>query len=172
MKNRKMVSLLLAVVMTAVLLAVPAQAAEAPSAVRVGSYKGTTLTVGEISGLMIYPSTANDSVVSSDPDIVRVGNVLGRWTATAQNPGTATITVTTPDGRTGSVTITVESAESVVSGEAEDPAAYSEVRQELVRLIVLVSKFHWFMHSGSRYHPPKLYPSRVGSSGIYSILLP
>ena len=135
MKNRKIVSLLLAVVMTAALLAVPAQAAEAPSAVRVGSYKGNTLTVGEISGLMIYPSTANDSVVSSDPDIVRVGNVLGRWTATAQNPGTATITVTTPDGRTGSVTITVESAESVVSGEAEDPAAYSEVRQELVRLI-------------------------------------
>ena len=60
MKNRKVVSLLLAVIMTAVLLAVPAQAAEAPSAVRVGSYKGNTLTVGEISGLMIYPSTAND----------------------------------------------------------------------------------------------------------------
>ena len=138
MKNRKIVSLLLAIVMTAVLLAVPAQAAEAPSAVRVGSYKGNTLTVGEISGLMIYPSTANDSVVSSDPDIVRVGNVLGRWTATAQSPGTATITVTTPDGRTGSVTITVESAESVESAAsdgADDTAAYSEVRQELVRLI-------------------------------------
>ena len=141
MKNRKMVSLLLAVIMTATLLAVPVQAAEAPSAVRVGSYKGNTLTVGEISGLMIYPSTANDSVVSSDPDIVRVGNVLGRWTATAQSPGTATITVTAPDGRTGSVTITVKSVESVepveptTSGEADDTAAYSEVRQELARLI-------------------------------------
>ena len=138
MKNRKMVSLLLAVVMTAVLLAVPAQAAEAPSAVRVGSYKGNTLTVGEISGLMIYPSTANDSVVSSDPDIVRVGNVLGRWTATAQGPGTAVITVTAPDGRAGSVTITVKSvepAQSTISDETDDTAAYSEVRQELVRLI-------------------------------------
>lgn len=137
MKNRKMVSLLLSVIMTAVLLAVPAQAAEAPAAVRVGSYKGNALAVGEISGLMIYPSTANDSVVSSDPAVVRVGNVLGRWTATAQGPGTAVITVTAPDGRTGSVTITVEStksAESTVSDEADDPAAYSEVRQEVVRL--------------------------------------
>ena len=135
MKNRKMVSLLLAVVMTVALLAVPAQAAEAPSAVRVGSYKGNTLTVGEISGLMIYPSTANDSVVSSDPAVVRAGNVLGHWTATAQATGTATITVTAPDGQTGSVTITVVSAKSSVADERDDTAAYSEVRQELVRLI-------------------------------------
>ncbi|MDE7262163.1 MAG: CAP domain-containing protein, partial [Oscillospiraceae bacterium] len=105
MKNR-IASVLVAAIL-AVSLAVPAQAAEAPSAVRVGSYKGNTLTVGEISGLMIYPSTANDSVVSSDPAVVRVGNVLGRWTATAQGPGTAVITVTAPDGRAGSVTITV-----------------------------------------------------------------
>ena len=138
MKNRKIVSLLLAVVMAAALLAVPAQAVETPSAVRVGSYKGNTLTVGDISGLMIYPSTTGDSVVSSDPAVVRVGNVLGRWTATAQSPGTATITVTAPDGRTGSVTIAVKSvepAEPTISGEADDTAAYSEVRQELVRLI-------------------------------------
>ena len=109
MKNRKMVSPLLAVVMATALLAVPAQAAEAPTAVRVGSYKGNILTVGEISGLIIYPNTAGDKVVSSNPDIVRVGNVLGHWTATAQSPGIATITATTPDGRTGSVTITVKS---------------------------------------------------------------
>ncbi len=136
MKNR-IASVLVAAIL-AVSLAVPAQAAEAPSAVRVGSYKGNTLTVGEISGLMIYPSTANDSVVSSDPAVVRVGNVLGRWTATAQGPGTAVITVTAPDGRAGSVTITVKSvepAQSTISDETDDTAAYSEVRQELVRLI-------------------------------------
>lgn len=135
MKSKKILSLLLAGVMTTALLAVPAQAAS--SAVQVGSYKGNTLNVGEISGLMIYPSTAGDSVVSSDPDVVRVGNVLGRWTATAQGPGTAAITVTAPDGQTGSVTITVEPAKSAVSDKTEDTAAdaYSEVRQKLVRLI-------------------------------------
>lgn len=133
MKSKKILSLLLAVTMTAALLAAPAQAA--PPAVRVGSYKGNTLSTGEISGLMIYPNTAGDSVVSSDPDVVRVGNVLGHWTATAQSPGTAAITVTAPDGGTGSVTITVVSAESAAPDDEENAADYSEVRQELVRLV-------------------------------------
>lgn len=137
MKSKKIVSLLLTGAMTAALLAAPAQAAPPSSAVRVGSYKGNTLEVGETSGLMIYPNTAGDSVVSSDPDVVRVGNVLGRWTATAQGPGTATITVTAPDGQTGSVTISVESAESAKGDETKDTSAatYSEVRLELIRLI-------------------------------------
>ena len=55
MKNRKILSLLLAGTMTAALLAVPAQAAETPS-IRVSSYKGNTLEVGERSGLIIGPS--------------------------------------------------------------------------------------------------------------------
>lgn len=133
MKSKKIVSLLLTGAMTAALLAAPAQAA--PPAVRVGSYKGNTLTAGEISGLMIYPNTAGDSVASSDPDVVSVGNVLGHWTATAKGPGTAAITVSTPDGQTGSVTITVVSAESTVPDEVDEAAAYSEVRLELIRLI-------------------------------------
>ena len=133
MKSKKITSLLLAGAMTAALLVAPAQAA--PPAVRVGSYKGNTLNTGEVSGLMIYPNTAGDSVVSSDPDVVRVGNVLGHWTAAAQSSGTATITVTAPDGGTGSVTITVVSEESTVPDKADGSAAYSEVRLELVRLV-------------------------------------
>ena len=43
MKNRKILSLLLAGTMTAALLAVPAQAADFPDTIRVSSYKGSTL---------------------------------------------------------------------------------------------------------------------------------
>lgn len=135
MKNKKIVSLLLTGAMTAALLAVPAQAADPPPAVRVSSYKGNTLEVGEISGLIIGPSGTEYTANSSTPDVVRVGNVLGRWTATAQAPGTATITFTAPDGETGSVTITVVSADAAVPDKADDSAAYSEVRQELARLV-------------------------------------
>ena len=138
MKSKKIVSLLLMGAIAGVLLAVSAQAAPPLSAVRVGSYKGNTLTAGEISGLVIYPNTAGGSVVSSNPDVVLVGNVLGHWTVTAQGPGTATVTVTAPDGQTGSVTISVVSAESTISVKSDkemDTAAYSEVRQELIRLI-------------------------------------
>ena len=136
MRNRKILSLLLAGTMTAALLAVPAQAAETVP-IRVSSYKGNTLEVGEVSGLIIGPSGTEYAAASSAPEAVRVEKVLGRWTAAAQDPGTATITVTAPDGRTGSVTITVEPAESAVSDGEDGSAvdAYSEVRQELVRLI-------------------------------------
>ena len=64
MKSKKI--LFLAVTMAAVLLAVPAQAAEAP-AIRVSSYKGNALEVGERSGLVIGPSGAEYTVTSSDP---------------------------------------------------------------------------------------------------------
>ena len=56
-------------------LAIPATAAEAP-AIRVSSYKGSTLEVGERSGLIIGPSGADYSVISSAPDIVVVEQVL------------------------------------------------------------------------------------------------
>lgn len=111
--------------------------AQADSPLRVSSYKGATLKAGEGSGLIVYPYSPNDTAVSSDPAVVRVERVLGRWTATAQAPGTATITVTAPDGLTGSVTITVESA-ALSAPAVESGAALTssmEIRQELIRLI-------------------------------------
>ena len=71
MKSKKILSLLLAGAMTAALLAIPAQAADIP-AIRVNSYKGNTLEIGERSGLMIGPSGAEYTVTSSDPDTVAV----------------------------------------------------------------------------------------------------
>ena len=71
MKSKKIVSLLLAGTMTAALLAIPAQAAETVP-IRVNSYKGSTLEVGERSGLMIAPGGTEYTVTSSAPDTVAV----------------------------------------------------------------------------------------------------
>ena len=70
MKNKKVLSLLLTGAMTAALLVTPAQAANPSDTIRVSSYKGSTLEVGERSGLIIGPSGADYTVTSSDPDTV------------------------------------------------------------------------------------------------------
>ena len=72
MKSKKIVSLLLTGAMTAALLAAPAQAVETQS-IRVSSYKGSTLEVGERSGLIIGPSGTEYTVTSSAPDTVEIG---------------------------------------------------------------------------------------------------
>ena len=119
-------------------LTIPAMAAEAPDEpVRVSSYKGSTLEVGERSGLIIGPSGTEYAVASSDPDIVAVEQVLTFWVAVAKAEGTAKIITITPDGQTGGMTISVKSAESSKADETEDTSsdAYSELRLELIRLI-------------------------------------
>ena len=83
MKNRKILSLLLTGAMTAALLAAPAQAAETPP-IRVSSYKGNTLEVGERSGLIIGPGGADYTVTSSNPDTVAVEQILTFWVAVAK----------------------------------------------------------------------------------------
>ena len=72
-------------------LGVPAIAVEAP-AIRVSSYKGSTLEVGERSGLIIGPSGTEYTVTSSDPDTVVIEQVLTFWVAAAKSEGTAEIT--------------------------------------------------------------------------------
>ena len=98
MKNRKILSLLLAGTMTAALLAVPAQAAETQP-IRVNSYKGSALEVGERSGLVIGPSGMDYTVTSSNPDTVLVEQITGFWVAVAKSEGTAVITAATTDNR-------------------------------------------------------------------------
>ena len=69
-------------------LTVPAAAAEAPNEpIRVSSYKGSTLEVGERSGLIIGPSGIDYTVTSSDPDTVAVEQVLTFWVAVAKGRG-------------------------------------------------------------------------------------
>ena len=89
-------------------LTVPALAAEAP-AIRVSSYKGSTLEAGERSGLIIGPSGTDYTVTSSDPDTVTVEQVLTFWVAIAKAEGSAEITVTNSTGECGSMILTVSS---------------------------------------------------------------
>ena len=83
----------------AILLNIPAMAAKAPDEpVRVSSYKGSTLEVGERSGLIIGPSGTEYTVTSSDPDTVAVEQVLTFWVAVAKAEGTAEITASNSAG--------------------------------------------------------------------------
>ena len=95
--------------LTATTLAIPATAAEAPT-IRVSSYKGSSLEVGERSGLIIGPSGIDYTVTSSDPDTVAVEQVLTFWVAVAKGSGTAVITASNSTGECGSVTLTVGAA--------------------------------------------------------------
>ena len=87
-------------------LALPARAAE-DQPIRVGSYKGTTLEVGERSGLVIGPGGPAYTVTSSDPDTVEVEQVMNFWTAVAKAEGSAEITVSNQTGETATLTLTV-----------------------------------------------------------------
>ena len=139
MKNRKILSLLLTGAMTAALLAAPAQAAETPP-IRVSSYKGNTLEVGERSGLVIGPSGMDYIVTSSDPDTVAVEQITGFWVAVAKSEGTAEITAANRAGVSGTLTLTVGSANALASPDITHQPENLEIRQELIRLINQIRK--------------------------------
>ena len=140
MKKRIAATLTVAILTT--VLTVPAMATETPDkSVRVSSYKGSTLKVGERSGLIIGPSGANYTVTSSNPDTVAVEQVLTFWVAVAKAEGTAEITASNSAGERGSVTLTVGAAadsaplEVPASGDSAGLTDNMEIRQEMIRLI-------------------------------------
>lgn len=112
----------------------PAQPADS---IRVSSMNGNTLKAGERSSLITSPYGIECTAVSSNPNVVSLEKVLGYWVAVSKTPGTATVTLTTQDGRTGSVTITVEPADPTPPA-VEYPVdldADMDIRQEMIRLI-------------------------------------
>ena len=136
-KKRTTVALTAAIFATT--LAIPATAVET-SAIRVSSYKGSTLKVGERSGLIIGPSGADYTVTSSDTDTVAVEQVLTFWVAVAKAEGSAEITVFNSTGERGSLTLTVGSAapaapEAPASGDNTGLIDNLEIRQEMIHLI-------------------------------------
>ena len=136
---KKRIAAALTVATLSLVLAVPAMAAEAP-AIRVSSYKGSTLEVGERSGIIIGPSGMDYSVTSSDPDTVAVEQVLTFWVAVAKAEGTAEIAVSNSAGECGSMTLTVGSAasaapEAPASGDSANLTDNLEIRQEMIQLI-------------------------------------
>ena len=58
----------------------PAQAPVKES-IRVSSYKGSVLKVGDRSGLIIGPSGRTYTVTSGNPEVVAIENVSGNWVA-------------------------------------------------------------------------------------------
>ena len=103
MKKRIAATLTATILATA--LTVPASAE--PPAIRVSSYKGSTLEVGERSGLIIRPSGTEYTVTSSAPDTVAVEQVLTFWVAVAKAEGSAEITASNSAGESGAVILTV-----------------------------------------------------------------
>ncbi len=137
--TKKRITATLTAAILAAALAVPATAAETPT-VRVSSYKGSTLEVGERSGLIIGPSGTDYTVTSSDPDTVAVEQVLTFWVAVAKAEGSAEITAFNSAGERGSMTLTVGPEAPVVPGNSAnedntDLTDNPEMRQELIRLI-------------------------------------
>lgn len=147
---RKNKTAFLSVVLAAALLVGPAQAAEGD--IRISSYKGSTLPVGERSGLIIGPSQeAAQTVTSSNPEVVSVENVMGFWVAVTHAQGTATVTATGKAGETASITFTVGNEKSTPSKPVPDTPpdsnvidlnANMEIRQEMIRLINQVRREH------------------------------
>ena len=136
MKKHIATTLTVAILVTA--LAVPAVAED--SAIRVSSYKGSTLEVGERSGLIIGPSGTDYTVTSSAPDTIAVEQVLTFWVAVAKAEGSAEITASNSAGESGTVTLTVGPAtpatlEVPASGNSVSLTDNLEVRQEIVQLV-------------------------------------
>ena len=136
-KKRTTVALTAAILATT--LAIPATAAEAPT-IRMSSYKGSILEVGERSGLIIGPSGTDYTVTSSDPDTVAVEQVLTFWVAVAKTVGTAEITASNSARERGSMTLTVgpEAPTALETPVIVDSASLTdnmEIRQEIIRLI-------------------------------------
>ena len=138
---KKRISAALTAATLTIVLTIPAMAAEAPDeTVRVSSYKGSFLEVGERSGLIIGPSGIDYTVTSSDPDTVAVEQVLTFWVAVAKGAGTAEITASNSAGECGSMTLTVGSAapaapEAPASMDSASLTDNLEIRQEMIRLI-------------------------------------
>lgn len=122
-------------------LTIPATAADMfGESIRVSSYKGTTLKVGERSGLIIGPSGTDYSVTSSDPDTVTVEQVLTFWVAVAKAEGSAEITAFNSAGECGNMTLTVNSAaptipETPSDGDSTSLTDNMDIRLEMIRLI-------------------------------------
>ena len=155
--------------------AVPARAVEPPSseavqasALRVSSYKGGALSVGDRSMVVVSPYGTNVTAMSSNPGVIALERVGGFYVMVVKSAGTAVVSVTDDAGNTASMTMTAGGVESsptpppaesscpAQAPESSDPVVNSEwshnpdtdltanmdVRQEMVRLINQVRQEH------------------------------
>ncbi len=139
-QHEKYIAALVATTLT-VTLTFPAATAEAPATpIRISSYKGSTLEIGERSGLIIGPSGTEYTVTSSDPETVAVEQVLTFWVDIAKAEGSAEITAFNSAGECETVMLTVGSATSATPEDSASEESFRltdnlEIRQEMIRLI-------------------------------------
>ena len=107
----------------------------AESGIRVSSYKGSTLRPGDRSGLNISPSADIKNVVSTQPNVIRVENISGLWTAIAVSSGTSDVVVTDQHGQTAALTLTVVDGKQGASIPESGASQTDAARQEIVRLV-------------------------------------
>ncbi len=128
----------LATAILTVALTIPVTAIEAPAeSIRISSYKGSTLEVGERSGLIIGPSGTEYTVTSSAPDIVAMEQVLTFWVAVAKAEGSVEITASNSAGERGTVTLMVGSADDLAPPVEDDNTSLTdnlEIRQEILNI--------------------------------------
>ena len=178
MKKKVICTLLTGLALASVLCGTtaPAMAAEAPAsasvqtaALKVSSYKGCTLSAGDRSMVMISPYGTSVTASSSNPGVIALEQVDGRYVMAAKSAGTAVVSVTDKAGNTASMTMTVsgggkssptppaaaspapaqtsEDSNPVVNSEwshnpGADLSANLDIRQEMVRLINQVRREH------------------------------
>ena len=94
-----------------------------------------TLRPGDRSGLNISPSADIKSVVSTQPNVIRVENVSGLWTAIAVSSGTSDVVVTDQHGQTAALTLTVVDGKQGASIPESGASQTDAARQEIVRLV-------------------------------------
>ena len=137
--TKKRIAAALTATILSATLAIPTMATETPT-IRVSSYKGSTLEVGERSGLIIGPSGAEYAVTSSNPDMVAVEQIMTFWVAVAKAEGSTEITASNSTRECGSMTLMVSSAASAApeTHTSVDNTGLTdnlEIRQEMIRLI-------------------------------------
>lgn len=135
---------------------------------KVSSYKGNALSVGDRSMVVVSPYRASVTAISSNPGVIALEQVGGFYVMVVKSTGTAVVSITDDAGNTASMTMTAGGAESsptpppaesscpaqapessgpVVNSEWShnpdaDLTANMDVRQEMVRLINQVRQEH------------------------------
>ncbi len=154
---------------------VPAKAMDAPAntavqtaALKVSSYKGNALSVGDRSMVVVSPYGTSVTAASSNPEVIALEQFSGHYVMVVKSAGTAVVSVTDDTGNTASMTLTigggtssqpsspVPATDSGTEQPTESPVVNSEwshnpdadltanmdIRQEMVRLINQVRQEH------------------------------
>ena len=121
---------------------VPARAAETSASatvqtatLKVSSYKGNALSVGDRSMVMVSPYGTAVTAASSNPEVIALEQVSGFYVMVVRSTGTAVVSITDDAGNTASMTLTIGGGTSS-QPSSPTPAANSEAEQPQANPVV------------------------------------